>query len=66
MREALEAAIDLLTAQFPDVPHSVITSMLGDSYRTVVEVTGQPLVAKAEELTRLRLEIRTRHPAQTA
>lgn len=63
MRELVEAAIALLDHQFPDVPRDVITSMFADSYQVVVDATGEPLVGKAEELTRLRLEMRTRHPA---
>lgn len=63
MRQAVEAALARLADEFPDVPHDVITSLFGDSYQVVVEATGAPLVGKAEELARLRLEVRTRHPA---
>lgn len=63
MKQAIDAALARLITQFPDVPHDVITSLFGDSYQVVVEATGAPLVDKAEELTRLRLEVRTRHPA---
>ena len=63
MRQAIDAALARLDLQFPDVPHDAITSLFGDSYQIVVGVTGEPLVNKAEELTRLRLEMRTRHPA---
>ena len=63
MRQAIEIALARLNRQFPDVPHDAVTSVFGDSYRLVVEVSGEPLVDKAEELTRLRLEMRTRHPA---
>lgn len=66
MREAIDAALARLDQQFPDVPHHAITSVFGDSYQVVVDVSGEPLVDKAEELARLRLEMRTRHPARTA
>jgi hypothetical protein len=63
VRQAIDAALARLDEQFPDVPRTAITSLFGDSYRTVVDVSGEPLVDKAEELTRLRLEMRTRHAA---
>lgn len=63
MRQAIDAALARLNQQFPDVPHDVITSLFGDSYQVVVGVTREPRVDKAEELTRLRLEMHTRHPA---
>jgi hypothetical protein len=64
MKTAIDAALRHLLGQFPDVPPDVITSMFGDSYQVVVDTTGAPLVDKAEELTRLRLEVRTRHAAE--
>jgi hypothetical protein len=66
VREAIDRALTRLNAQFPDLPQDAIRSVFGDSYRLVVDVSGQPLVDKAEELTRLRLEMRTRHPAVEA
>lgn len=63
VRQAIDAALARLNHEFPDVPHDAITSLFGDSYQLVVDVSGEPLVDKAEELTRLRLEVRTRHPA---
>lgn len=63
MPHELDSAIVHLTAQFPDVPHDAIVSIVGDSYRVIVEAVGCPLVDKAEELARLRLEVRTRTPA---
>lgn len=63
MRQAIDAALARLEEQFPDVPRDTIRSLFGDSYQTVVDVTGEPLVDKAEDLARLRLEIRTRHAA---
>jgi hypothetical protein len=63
VRQAIDSALVRLSEQFPDVPRDAITSLFGDSYRVVVDVTGEPLVDKAEQLTRLRLEMRTRHPA---
>jgi hypothetical protein len=60
----LDSAAARLCAEFSDVPSAAVTSLLGDSYQLVVQTSGLPLVDKAEELTRLRLEVRTRHPAQ--
>lgn len=62
----LEPSLARLCRNFPGVPHDVIASVLGDSYRVVVEASGEPLVDKAEVLTRLRLEVRTRRPAIVA
>lgn len=62
----LDAALARLTRQFPDVPGEAVTALLGDSYQQVVEISGRPLVDKAEQLARLRLEVRTRHPALVA
>ena len=59
----LAPAIMRLIAEFPDVPPDAVVSMLSDSYRSVVGWTERPLVDKAEDLTRLRLEARTRHSA---
>jgi len=59
----LHGALTRLREQFPDVPADAVTSTLGDSYQLVVTVSGQPLVGRAEDLARLRLEVRTRHPA---
>ena len=63
MDESIDAAIALLRAQFPDVPCDVVTSVFTDSFIVVVDAAGEPLVDKAEELARIRLELRTRHPA---
>lgn len=63
--DEVEAVLARLCRQFPWVPRDVIASMLGDSYRIVVEASGRPLICRAEELTRLRLEVRTRRPALT-
>lgn len=60
----LDRALARLCRQFPDVPRSAVASLLGDSYHTVVTASGEPRVDRAEELTRLRLEVRTRHPAR--
>ena len=62
----LDIAVARLSADFSDVPVAAITSLLGDSYQVVVQASGLPLVEKAEELTRLRLEVRTRHPAASS
>ena len=59
----LDHALRRLCEQFPDVPTDAVASVLGDSYQAVVEASGQPLVNKGEELARLRLEVRTGHPA---
>lgn len=59
----LGPSVERLRREFPDAPRDVVTSMLADSYRTVVGVTDKPLVSKAEDLTRLRLEARMQHPA---
>ena len=59
----MDGALTRLREQFPDVPADAVTSILGDSYQLVVSVSGQPLVGRAEDLARLRLEVRTRHPA---
>lgn len=59
----LAPAVARLVSEFPDVPRDAIGSLLADSYRSVVGWTGRPLVDKAEDLTRLRLEVRTRHAA---
>jgi hypothetical protein len=59
----LAPAVARLVAEFPDVPPDVVVSLLSDSYRSVIGWTERPLVDKAEDLTRLRLEVRTRHPA---
>jgi hypothetical protein len=61
--EDLDGASRRLIRQFPDVPHDAVVSILGDAFRLVVEASGLPLTSKAEELARLRLEVRTRHPA---
>jgi hypothetical protein len=61
--DELDAPIRRLCRQFPGVPHDAITSIVGDSYRVVVEASGCPEVAAAERLARLRLEVRTRRPA---
>lgn len=63
MGHELDNALAQLADQFPDVPLDAIASMLGESYRVVVEASGRPLVDKAEQLARLRLEVRTRRPA---
>jgi hypothetical protein len=59
----LDQALRRLCEQFPDVPADAVASVLGDSYQAVVEASGEPLVDKGEELARLRLEVRTGHPA---
>jgi hypothetical protein len=59
----LDAPIRRLCREFPGVPHDAVASIVGDSYRVVVEASGRPEVAAAERLARLRLEVRTRHPA---
>jgi hypothetical protein len=59
----LAPAIGRLREEFPDVPADAIVSLLADSYRVIVGRSERPLVGKAEDLTRLRLEVRTRHPA---
>jgi hypothetical protein len=61
--DELDGTVRRLCRQFPGVPHDAVTSILGDSYRVVVEATGRPEVGAAERLARLRLEVRTRHPA---
>jgi hypothetical protein len=61
----LHQALHRLCAEFPDVPADAVASILGDSYQTVVEASGKPLVDKGEELARLRLEVRTGHAALT-
>ena len=60
----LDDAATRLHHEFPDVPTDAIASILGDSYQLVVTVSGQPLVDRAEELARLRLEVRTGHPGK--
>lgn len=59
-----EAALSRLCHNFPDVPHDPVASMLSDSYQRVVEISGLPLIDSAEKLARLRLEVRTGHPAR--
>lgn len=59
----LRDVVDRLCREFPGVPRDAIASVLGDSYQVVVEAAGSPEVDKAEELARLRLEIRTGRPA---
>lgn len=59
----LDGALSRLRAEFPDVPGDAVASIMGDSYQLVVTVSGQPLVDRAEDLARLRLEVRTRHAA---
>ena len=61
--DELDVPVRRLCRQFPGVPRDAIASLLGDSYRVVVEATGLPQVAAAERLACLRLEVRTRHPA---
>jgi hypothetical protein len=61
----LDPVILRLVEEFPGVPHDAVASIVGDSYRLVVEACGEALVGKAEELARLRLEVRTRAPAAT-
>jgi hypothetical protein len=63
-REGAELAGPLhrLALGFPDVPVDVVSSMLSDAYVLVVTACGEPRVDRAEELARLRLEVRTRHP----
>lgn len=61
--QQLEASLHRLIAGFPDVPPDVVSSLLGDSYITVVRAAGRPLVDEAERLATLRLEVRTRHPS---
>lgn len=63
--DELEVPVRRLCRQFPGVPRDAVASILGDSYRVVVEATGRPQVAAAERLACLRLEVRTRHPART-
>jgi hypothetical protein len=63
--DELDVTVRRLCRQFPGVPRNSVTSILGDSYRVVVEATGRPEVEAAERLARLRLEVRTRHPALT-
>ena len=60
MTEAMEldAAVMRLSHDYPQVPHDAVVSMLGDCYAVVVEASGQPLVGKAEQLARMRLDIR--------
>lgn len=58
---ALADSLARLESGFPDVPRDVIAGLLGDSYLTVVNVAGEPLVDEAERLATLRLEVRTRH-----
>jgi hypothetical protein len=59
----LFAALSRLTAQFPSESSDSISTLLCDSVRVVAKATGEPLVGKAEELARLRLETRTGAPA---
>ena len=63
VRGERDDVIERLVRQFPDVPGDVVASIFGDVFQVVVECTGLPLVGKAEEFARLRLEVRTRHPA---
>jgi len=66
MNNGMDEVLVRLCQQFPDVRRDVISSLLDDCSRIVLEVAGTPLTDKTEELTRLRLEIRTRHPAYDA
>jgi hypothetical protein len=59
----LDEAMARLCGEFPDIPRDAVRSVLGDSYQSVVDAVGEPMIDKAEELTRLRLEVRTGHPA---
>jgi hypothetical protein len=59
----LADAVTRLCRQFPGTPRDAIRSVLGDSYLVVVDAAGRPDVDKAEELARLRLEVRTGRPA---
>lgn len=63
MRGERDDVVERLADQFPDVPADVVVAIFGDAFQLVVERAGLPLVDKAEELARLRLEVRTRHPA---
>ena len=57
-------ALDRLCRQFPGLPRDVIVSVLGDSFQVVVDAADAPLVDKAEELARIRLEVRTGRAAR--
>lgn len=55
--------MERLCRQFPGIPRDVVASVLGDSFQAVVDAVNAPMVDKAEELTRIRLEVRTGRPA---
>lgn len=62
-QDRMTVSLARLGRQFPWVPRDTIASILGESYRLVVEASGRPLVDRAEELARIRLEIRTHRTA---
>ena len=57
-RARVDEAVGRLARDYPMVPWDAVVSLFSDSYRTVVEASGQPLVDRAEDLTRMRLDIR--------
>ena len=52
-----------LRAQFADIDEREIVRVLEDSYELEYATMGEPALDRAEQLARLRLEIRARHPA---
>ncbi len=54
----VDEAVKRLAHDYPTVPWDAVVSLFSDSYRTVIEASGAPLVDRAEDLARMRLDIR--------
>ena len=54
----IDAAVASLVREFRGVPHDTVVSMLTDAYQLVIDNAGAPLVERAVDLTRIRLELK--------
>jgi hypothetical protein len=52
-------AVRRLVASYPQVSTGTVTEVLEQADRTITKLLGQPDQAAAEDLARLRLDIRT-------
>jgi hypothetical protein len=64
-RPGLGGVAEELLREFPEVPREAVVGMLTHSELVVLASIGVPDVQRTAALARLRLEVRTGHPART-
>jgi hypothetical protein len=65
LRPGLGGVADVLLREFPEVPREAVVGLLTHSELVVLQSIGVPDVQRTAALARLRLEVRTGHPART-